>query len=289
MRCWRCVASAWRRQSESCCLHGLVHNVVHEVGYIWLGSYCMLQVGLIMLELHPSSLLLVAVWGLLDGALSVLCGAAVGAWVDRQPRLVAASRMYLLQNSCVALSAATALALLWSSVRTGAAYWAGLALTMAAGSVSTLGALGSTLSGALRCRALGVQTATRLLLCPHPGLRFWPQQQPCSPSRRRYTLPLMRACPPPSHPTLPTAVEREWTKALCGGDSHALAALNAGMKRIDLTCLIASPILGIGCTRLPGRCCCCRLTCLRQPDAACCATSPECHRSRLLLLLQWAS
>ena len=39
------------------------------------------------------------------------------------------------------------------------------------------------------------------------------------------------------------AVEREWTKALCGSDSSALASLNAAMKRIDLTCLIASPIV----------------------------------------------
>ena len=38
-------------------------------------------------------------------------------------------------------------------------------------------------------------------------------------------------------------MEREWTRALCGGDSAALASLNAAMKRIDLTCLIASPIL----------------------------------------------
>lgn len=41
----------------------------------------------------------------------------------------------------------------------------------------------------------------------------------------------------------PPAVEREWTKALCGSDSEVLARLNAAMKRIDLTCLIASPIL----------------------------------------------
>ncbi|PRW32971.1 TPR repeat-containing isoform B [Chlorella sorokiniana] len=123
-------------------------------------------------------------WGLLDGLVSVLCGAAVGAWVDSQPRLHAASRMYLLQNSCVAASAAAALGLLWSSVRSGPLFWAGLVVTMAAGSASTLGALGSALS-----------------------------------------------------------VEREWTKALCGSDSAALAHLNAAMKRIDLTCLIASPIL----------------------------------------------
>jgi hypothetical protein len=39
------------------------------------------------------------------------------------------------------------------------------------------------------------------------------------------------------------SVEREWTRALCGGNSAALARINAGMKRIDLTCLIASPIV----------------------------------------------
>ena len=105
-------------------------------------------VGLVMLELHPSSLLLVAAWGLLDGAVSVLAGAAVGAWVDRQPRLAAATRMYLLQNAAVAASAAAALSLLLSGVRSGPAFWAGLAATVGAGSASTLGALGSTLSGA---------------------------------------------------------------------------------------------------------------------------------------------
>jgi len=38
------------------------------------------------------------------------------------------------------------------------------------------------------------------------------------------------------------SVEREWTKVLCGAEHSALAAVNATMKRIDLTCLIASPI-----------------------------------------------
>ena len=38
-------------------------------------------------------------------------------------------------------------------------------------------------------------------------------------------------------------MEREWTKALCGADTAALASLNAAMKRIDLACLIASPIM----------------------------------------------
>lgn len=141
-------------------------------------------VGLIMLELHPTSLVLVATWGLLDAALSVIGGAAVGRYVDGQPRLVAASHMYLLQHGMLSASASAALALLWSGVRKGMLFWTGLVTVISAGAFSTLGALGSTLS-----------------------------------------------------------VEREWTKALCGTDSTALAALNAAMKRIDLICLIASPIL----------------------------------------------
>lgn len=57
-------------------------------------------------------------------------------------------------------------------------------------------------------------------------------------------------CPLPSPPHRP--VEREWTKALCGGDSGALARLNAAMKRVDLTCLIASPILVGVCMQYGG-------------------------------------
>jgi len=39
------------------------------------------------------------------------------------------------------------------------------------------------------------------------------------------------------------SVEREWTKQLCGDDSGQLARLNASMRRIDLCCLILSPLM----------------------------------------------
>lgn len=38
------------------------------------------------------------------------------------------------------------------------------------------------------------------------------------------------------------SVEREWTKQLYTGDHQGLARMNAGMKRIDLICLILSPV-----------------------------------------------
>lgn len=46
----------------------------------------------------------------------------------------------------VALSAFTALLLLWTDVRAGPLYWGCLLATLVGGSLSTLGALGSTLS-----------------------------------------------------------------------------------------------------------------------------------------------
>ncbi|KAI3430443.1 hypothetical protein D9Q98_005038 [Chlorella vulgaris] len=142
-------------------------------------------VGLIMLELQPNSLRLVAVWGLVDAAAAVAFGGALGRYVDGcLSRVQAASQMYVLQNAMLVISAVASLLLLWSDVRSGPAFWAALLVMMGAGAASTLGALGSTLS-----------------------------------------------------------VEREWTKTLCGSDSAALAALNAAMRRIDLSCLIASPIM----------------------------------------------
>jgi hypothetical protein len=99
-----------------------------------------------MLELWTGSLLLVSIWGLLDAGVSVLCGAAVGRYVDSLPRLTAATRMYLLQNLALAVSAAAALVLLAAGVRHGPWFVVGLVLTMGAGSMSTLGALGSSLS-----------------------------------------------------------------------------------------------------------------------------------------------
>lgn len=158
-------------------------------------------------ELHPSSLVFVALWGLLDSALAAACGGAVGAWVDRQPRLAAASRMYLLQNICVAASAATALALLLSGARSGMLYWLGLAVTMAAGSASTLGALGSTLSGQHSRAQQGIEhtkepmKATRQPACCHgPALaapRWLQRPRVCGGRALHLAVPTCRLHLPP--------------------------------------------------------------------------------------------
>ena len=62
------------------------------------------------------------------------------------PRLHAASRLYLLQNSGVAVSACTALGLLATGVRSGPVFWALLAATVASGCLASVGGMGSTLS-----------------------------------------------------------------------------------------------------------------------------------------------
>ena len=78
--------------------------------------------------------------------------------------------MYLLQNMSVAISAGAAVAALYLNLR-DSIFWTCVACAMLAGSVSSAGALGATLS-----------------------------------------------------------VEREWTKALCQGNSARLAHLNAGAQ-----------------------------------------------------------
>ena len=79
-------------------------SVVHTADRIWQPAVALLEPAspCITLFMHPPRF--AAWWGLLDGLVSVLCGAAVGAWVDSQPRLLAASRMYLLQVRRQALS-----------------------------------------------------------------------------------------------------------------------------------------------------------------------------------------
>ncbi len=76
------------------------------------------------------------------------------------------------------------------------------------------------------------------------------------------------------------SVEREWTKAICGSDDgDTLARMNAMMKRIDLTCLIGSPIaVGILLETL-GYMTCLGIMCLYNVIA----WILECHALRLAM------
>jgi len=144
-------------------------------------------VGLVMIEIYPSSLFLVALFGICDSAAVTLLSPYVGYLVDSLPRYKAACSMYLLQNVSVLTSGVGCSLLLWrkSEVPGNAFFFHGMiAMSILAACLSSLGATGASIS-----------------------------------------------------------VEREWTKTLCRGNDSDLAAVNAVMKRVDLLCLIASPIV----------------------------------------------
>ncbi|KAL0018471.1 hypothetical protein WJX77_004008 [Trebouxia sp. C0004] len=98
-----------------------------------------------MLEMYPSSLALVSAFGLVDGLATVFSGSLVGSYIDRTGRLKAACSMYVLQNTAVALSALCALISL-HSVEGSTWFWAGAICTIGIGSISSVGAQGSSLS-----------------------------------------------------------------------------------------------------------------------------------------------
>ena len=142
-------------------------------------------VGLVMIEIYPSSLFLVALFGICDSAAVTLLSPYIGYLVDGLPRYKAACSMYLLQNISVFVSAFGCLLLLWRKSEENAFFFYGMiAVSILATCLSSLGATGASIS-----------------------------------------------------------VEREWTKTLCRGNDSDLAAVNAVMKRVDLICLIASPIV----------------------------------------------
>ena len=75
--------------------------------------------GLIMLQLRPTSLLYVSLFGLLDAAVQVVFGAAVGAYVDRYDEGKKRKKP-LAQETCVRLDTSICRSFLfWRSNRRG--------------------------------------------------------------------------------------------------------------------------------------------------------------------------
>ena len=66
-------------------------------------------VALVLADLLPGSLALVAAYGLADDLVQVFAGPWLGAYVDARPRLAAASRMYAVQHALIAASCGAAL------------------------------------------------------------------------------------------------------------------------------------------------------------------------------------
>lgn len=103
------------------------------------------SVALILSDLYPSSLLLVAGYGLLDDLVQVLSGPALGRYIDRTERYSAATRMYAVQHILVAVSCGAAIGAYLTLP--GSALRAGLATAvLATGALAGVGASGSSLS-----------------------------------------------------------------------------------------------------------------------------------------------
>ncbi len=60
--------------------------------------------GIFMVELAPENLRLVAIYGLVLCVSVIIFGAPIGNWIDKNPRLKAASVFLALQNSITALT-----------------------------------------------------------------------------------------------------------------------------------------------------------------------------------------
>lgn len=102
-------------------------------------------VALLLAELYPSSLLLVAAYGLCDDVVQILSGFLLGAYIDRTERLRSATLMYAAQHVLVALSCAAAAGAFFTSP--GSAARDGLsALVLVFGALAGAGSAGSSLS-----------------------------------------------------------------------------------------------------------------------------------------------
>ena len=69
----------------------------------WSDRLWQFGAGIFMYKLAPNDLRLVAIFGLAIMLSSTLFGAAIGDWIDKQPRLVAARIFLLVQNTMTAL------------------------------------------------------------------------------------------------------------------------------------------------------------------------------------------
>lgn len=171
---------------------------------MWGGRAFEFTVALSLLSLHPSSLLLTSLFGLTDSAAVFLFAPIIGAWVDNTPRLRAVTILYTLQNITVALSAATLVFLLSTPTPP---------TTGDDDIPSTAG---------------------------NQGIIFYTAVCIAIISGSLSSVAAMGAS---------LEVERNMPKIISslsnedGTCSDTLAIMNARMKAIDLTCLIASPIL----------------------------------------------
>eukprot|EP00729_Bicosta_minor_P007195 gene7195-11584_t len=111
-------------------------------------------VGLLLINVWPDTLLLVAFYGLVGSVGNVLGGAPVGEWVDRGDRLMVVRRALMVANGTVVFSAVLLGMLLKRQEATDETatperdgiFWLMVTLVVISGAISNLGSLASTLA-----------------------------------------------------------------------------------------------------------------------------------------------
>ena len=109
---------------------------------VWGARAWEFTVSLALLDLFPTSFLLVSVFGLADSLAQVILVPIIGQWTDRTCRLRAALILYGLQNCSVALSGT--LLLLAKSV-SDTYFYIAVSLAIATGSLASVGAAGASI------------------------------------------------------------------------------------------------------------------------------------------------
>lgn len=111
-------------------------------------------VGLLLINVWPDTLLLVAFYGLVGSVGNVLGGTPVGEWVDRGDRLMVVRRALMVANGTVVFSAVLLGMLLKRQEATDETatperdgiFWLMVTLVVISGAISNLGSLASTLA-----------------------------------------------------------------------------------------------------------------------------------------------
>lgn len=166
-------------------------------------------VGLLLIHVWPDTLATGAAYGMVLAVVQVLGGAPIGDWVDRSERIAVVRRSLVVANGSVAASALV-ISMLLSKVELAASDHKAL------------------------CEGGGVGTGGGAAAHPERDFGFWLLLLLIMAGGVFSTLGSLAS-------TL--AVEKDWVKVVCRGNPELLANTNAVMRRIDLFCKVAAPVL----------------------------------------------
>lgn len=206
----------------------------------WAWRFAEFLYALLMISLFPNNLILVSVYGLLDNAVRLLLGPAVGSYIDRHELHNAARVMYWIQNGCITFSTACATILLnWVIPEAPAASNRVTPQASAASYWFTPQAAAANAWAITQVRAVITRLVPQL-----PPANTWDDQTYQMVFWGLAALVMLfGALSSAGSMGISISVERKMVKALCKDDGSMLGSINSGMRAIDLTSLLLAPML----------------------------------------------